>query len=85
MEVNALKIITNVLPVDLVKDQVHFGFPTFSFEVFDHPINKVIFEDSFNELVEDVWGDQFIDICTREMLSEWLKKAAKGLRDNIRK
>ena len=41
-------------------------------KVLAHPLNEVVFEYTFDELVEEVWSYQFVDVCTREMFSEWL-------------
>ena len=44
----------------------------FVFKILAYPINKMIFEHSFNELVENIWGYQFVDVCTGKMLGERL-------------
>jgi len=41
-------------------------------KVLAHPLNKVVFEYTFDELVEEVRGYQLMDVCVGEMLSEWL-------------
>jgi len=41
-------------------------------KVLTHPLNKVVFEYAFDELVEEVWSYQFMDVCVGEMLGEWL-------------
>jgi hypothetical protein len=41
-------------------------------KVLAHPLDEVVFEYTFDELVEEVRSYQFVDVRTREMLSEWL-------------
>jgi len=59
-------------PVDLIQDRVGFRLSVFTHKVLTHPINKMILEHTLDELVEEVWGYQFIDIRTRKMFGEWL-------------
>lgn len=42
-------------------------------KVLAHPLDKVVFEHAFDELVEEVRSYQFMDVCTREMFGEWLR------------
>ena len=42
-------------------------------KIFTHPVDEVIFEYTLDELMEDVWGDQLINVCAREMISEGLE------------
>jgi len=41
-------------------------------KVLTHPLNKMVFEHAFDKLVKEVQGYQPVDICTGEILSEWL-------------
>ena len=41
-------------------------------KVLAHPLNKVVFEHTFDKLVKEVRRYQLVDICTWEILSEWL-------------
>jgi len=45
-------------------------------QVLAHPFNKVVLEHTFDELVEEIWSYQFMDVCTGEMLGEWLGRMA---------
>ena len=65
---------TNIPPVNLIKDFARLGLPMFAVKIFAHPFDKVIFEYPLDELMEDVWSDQFVNICTRKMFSERLRK-----------
>ena len=42
------------------------------FKVLHHPLNEVVFEHSLNDLVEEVWGDQFVDVCMGKVFGKWL-------------
>jgi hypothetical protein len=42
-------------------------------EVFMNPLDQVIFEYTLDELMEDVGCEQFMDISSRESVSEWLR------------
>jgi len=41
-------------------------------EICLYPLNKVVFEDTFNELVEKIGGKEELGIRTRETNGEWL-------------
>jgi hypothetical protein len=43
-----------------------------AFQIITDPCNEVVFETSLNELMEQIRGDQFVDICTGKMDCEWL-------------
>ena len=43
-------------------------------EVFFYPHYEVVFERSFDDLVEQVWCDQFVDIRPREIMRKWLRR-----------
>lgn len=40
--------------------------------VVDNPYNKMIFEGLFDDLVEEVRRERFMNICMRKIMSEWL-------------
>ena len=42
-------------------------------KVLTNPLNKVVFEYTVDELVEEIRGYQFMDVCMGEMLSKWLE------------
>jgi len=44
----------------------------FAFKMLTHPIDEVILENSFDELMEDVRSYQFINICMGKMVRKWL-------------
>lgn len=41
-------------------------------QVLVDPRNYVIFEGSLNDLMKQIWRQQFMYVCTREILGEWL-------------
>ena len=43
-----------------------------NFKVVDYPLNQVIFEYTFDELMEEVRGDELIDVGIRKVLGKWL-------------
>ena len=42
-------------------------------EIGANPVDKVVFKCSLDELVEEIRGDQLIDICTGEVHRERLR------------
>jgi hypothetical protein len=40
-------------------------------EVLD-PGNEMVLKGSFDELMENIWGNQFVYVCSREIVGEWL-------------
>ena len=42
-------------------------------EILADPVYKVIFKHTLDQLMEEVWGYQLMDVCMREMLSERLR------------
>ena len=56
----------------------------FVFEIFTHPINEVIFEDAFDDLMEEIWGYQFINICVGKMFCKWLAGQVKRRRHGMK-
>jgi len=43
------------------------------FKVAYHPLDKVVFEYTLDELVKEVWGDKFVDIGMGEIFGERLE------------
>ena len=42
-------------------------------EVFFNPSYEVIFKGSFDDLMEKIWGDEFVDISSWKIVGEGLK------------
>ena len=42
------------------------------FEVFFNPRYEMILVCSLNCLVEEVWGEEFVNICSWEVSRKWL-------------
>ena len=49
----------------------------FVLKVLARPINKVVFEYSLDKLVKEIRRDQLVNVCTREVLCEWLAKRVR--------
>jgi hypothetical protein len=41
-------------------------------KVLAHPLNKVVLEDPLDELVEQTWGNELVDVCIWKVFCEWL-------------
>jgi hypothetical protein len=41
-------------------------------KIFLNPGNKVIFEGAFDDLMEKVWREELMDVCTRKVVRERL-------------
>jgi hypothetical protein len=46
----------------------------YGLEVLCYPINEMVFEGPFNELVEKVKRQQLMNVSSGEVISEWLHK-----------
>ena len=42
------------------------------FDVLFHPIDKVIFECTFDDLMKKIWCEQLVYVRTREVVGKWL-------------
>ena len=51
-------------------------------KVLTHPLNKVVLEHPFNELVEQVWSDEFIDIGVGEVFCERLEAVSSRVKNH---
>lgn len=59
--------------VNISHNRISFVFTVRLEEVSFHPVDQVVFECSFDELMEDVWRDQLVNIRTGEVFGEWLE------------
>ena len=55
------------------------SFPVFAFKVLTGPLDEMVLEHTLDNLVEDIRGDQLVDVCAREVICEWLAKQVKKL------
>lgn len=68
-----LRVDSNYLPVVNVSDNLQCtGFGMVLDDVVHHPSDEVVFECSFNHLVEEVGGHELVDVSAREAMREWL-------------
>jgi len=56
------------------------GFAMFTFKVLTHPLDKVVFEYPLDELVQQVWSDEFVNISIGEVFCERLGRVSFGSR-----
>ena len=68
----------NIPPINLIKDWACLGLPMFTFKILAHPIDKVIFENPFDELMEEVGGYQFMNVCMGKIVCKWLVELVKN-------
>lgn len=43
-----------------------------SFDILFNPRHNVVFERALDHLMEDIGGDQFVNVCTRKLSCEGL-------------
>jgi hypothetical protein len=48
------------------------GFTMFSDEVLPNPCNEVVFEGAFDQLMENIGGQEFVNVCSWKIVGEWL-------------
>lgn len=65
----------NVLPaVDVSQDLLPFLFAIFCKNVRGDPRHQVVFEDTFNQLMENIWGKQLVDVGPWKFVCERLSR-----------
>jgi hypothetical protein len=47
-------------------------------KVIPNPSNEVILENTFDELVQEVRGEQLVNVGTGKVVGEWLKSISFG-------
>ena len=60
--------------INLIQYCICTSLAMYSNQVLLHPHNKMVLERPFDDLMEEVWCYKLMDICTWEVISEWLKK-----------
>ena len=58
--------------IQLVKDTVRFTFCVCSINIVSNPCDKVVFECSFNNLMQEIWQDYAMNVCPRKVTHKWL-------------
>jgi len=58
--------------INFVQNRLGFCFAVLVFKVFTHPLDEVVLEYSFDELVKQIWSDELIDVGIGEVFSKWL-------------
>lgn len=42
-------------------------------DILSHPRYQMVLKCSFDQLMKQIWGDKFVNICTFEIICKWLK------------
>lgn len=56
----------------VIKYLFRLGFTIFCNKILSDPRHEVVLEGSFDQLMEKIGGQEFMDICSRKMICEWL-------------
>jgi hypothetical protein len=48
------------------------GFTMFFDEVLPNPFNEVVFEGAFDQLMENIRGQELVNVCSWKIVGEWL-------------
>ena len=62
----------NFLHTNVVHNFLCMRRPMLLLKILFHPHNQVIFESTLDELVQEVRGQQLVDVGTWEIRCEWL-------------
>ena len=60
-------------PVNFIQNRFTSRLSMLFFKIVHDPLNKVVFEHAFDELVKQIWGDEFIDVRMGKMFGERLE------------
>jgi len=71
--------------INFIEDPFHIGSAVVIFEVFCYPINKVILEHTFDQLMEEVWCNELMDVRPEEIRCIWLVDFSFGVVHNVQK
>ena len=63
---------TNLPAIDNVLDSLCITRSELILNVINHPLNEVVLKCPLDQLVEEIWGQQFIDLCPGKCLGKWL-------------
>jgi hypothetical protein len=61
-----------ILLIYVIQYLICAGFAMFSDKVLPNPCNKVVFEGAFDQLMENIGGQEFMNVCSWELMGEWL-------------
>jgi hypothetical protein len=53
-------------PVNVSQNPFSLSRRVLEIDVGCHPCNQVVLERAFTDLVEEVWGQQLVNVCTRK-------------------
>jgi len=60
-------------PINFVQNHFAPRLSVLFLEITDNPLNKMVFEHTLDELVKQVWGDEFVDVRMGKVFGEWLE------------
>ena len=63
---------TNLPVINNVLDSLCITRSVLVLNVINHPLDEVVLKCPLDQLVEKIWGQQFIDLCLRKCLGKWL-------------
>lgn len=63
---------TNLLAVNVIQDAGGVRCRVVLLDVGFHPRYEVVLKSALDNLVQDVWREKLVDVCTRKVLSERL-------------
>lgn len=69
-----MTIITTIPSIDIIRDFLCLIWRVISIEVLVNPCNEVVLECAFNDLMKDIWRDEFIYVGSRKIFSKGLGK-----------
>ena len=59
--------------IQLVKDLASLTFQVCGTNTVDDPCDMVVFECSFNNLMQEIWWDHAMDVHPRKVTYKWLQ------------
>jgi tRNA-binding EMAP/Myf-like protein len=63
--------------INVIQNTIGFCFPMNQKQILFNPSHKMILERSFDNLVENIWCDEFMYIGAWKIICEWLKSHLK--------
>jgi hypothetical protein len=71
--------LSNLPTINVIKDLICASLAMHRYKILCNPINEVILEDAFNQLVQQIRCDKFVDVGSREIIREWLQNNIRTL------
>ena len=58
--------------INIIKYFFCLLFTVLNLQIIADPSHEMIFENSFDKLVKEIWCNELVNVSTREIISEWL-------------